>query len=278
MNLLQFNKISNEHKFAGVGFAGNIFIVLNALSQIHNGEKLFVDMSTNDCVCTERDHALFNTKNCWEYYFNQETNYNRINQFFNSVTCGTMSYNNQEIFNNPSNFLELKNRFYQSFSLKQELQQIIDEYYESKLKGVNTLGVQVRLTDMKRYNNVSDIHQYINSIKQILDQDKSIQQVFVASDSIESVQAIQQSINVPVIYHEDFYRADKINKHLDPYDRHEYIRPLHNYKLGVECLQEVYTLAKCDYILKADISAISMVAIILSENIKKVYSNDLYNR
>ena len=29
---LKFVKISNEHQFAGVGFAGNIFITLNALS------------------------------------------------------------------------------------------------------------------------------------------------------------------------------------------------------------------------------------------------------
>ena len=274
MNLLQFNKISNEHKFAGVGFAGNIFIVLNALSQTTNDKKLFVDMSTNDCVCTERDYNLFNTNNCWEYYYNQEQLQSHIYQSFNSVTCGAMSYSNQEIFKNPSNFIELKNKFYHSFTLKEDLKQAIDEYYDLKLKNHTTLGVQVRLTDMKRYNNVSDIHQYIKSIKNILAENNEIEQVFVASDNIESIQAIQQAIHVPVIYHEDFYRANNTDKHLDPYDRCKYTRPLHNYKLSLECMREVYALTKCDYLLKADISAISMVAVMLSENIKKVYTNE----
>jgi hypothetical protein len=31
------------------------------------------------------------------------------------------------------------------------------------------------------------------------------------------------------------------------------------------------TLSKCDYLLKADLSSISIVASILSENIKQVY-------
>jgi hypothetical protein len=278
MNLLQFNKISNDHKFAGVGFAGNIFIVLNALSQISNDKKLFVDMSKNACVCTEKEHTLFNTDNCWEYYFDQEARPVHVDQFFDSVTCGSISYNNQEIFKDPSDFVTLKDKFYNSFSLKEDLNQKINEYYESKIKNLVTLGVQVRLTDMKRYNNVSDIQQYINSIKKILIENASIQQIFLASDSIESIHEIQRSVDIPIIYHEDFYRADIINQHLDPYDRHAYVRPMHNYKLGLECMREIYALSKCDFLLKADISAISMVSIMLTENIKKVYSNDLFNR
>lgn len=45
----------------------------------------------------------------------------------------------------------------------------------------------------------------------------------------------------------------------------------HRYKLGVECLQEIFTLSKCDYLLKAHTSAISIVTVILAENLKKVF-------
>ena len=41
---LEFVKIGEDFKFAGVGFAGNIFITLNALLHIPDNEKLFVDM------------------------------------------------------------------------------------------------------------------------------------------------------------------------------------------------------------------------------------------
>ena len=42
-------------------------------------------------------------------------------------------------------------------------------------------------------------------------------------------------------------------------------------KSGLECLKEIITLSKCDYMLKADVSSISITAIILSEKIKKIY-------
>ena len=70
---LQFIKITPSHEFAGVGFAGNIFITLNALTHLGEGDKLFVDMETHECVCTEKDVTLHDTNNSWEYYFDQTT-------------------------------------------------------------------------------------------------------------------------------------------------------------------------------------------------------------
>lgn len=78
-------------------------------------------------------------------------------------------------------------------------------------------------------------------------------------------------MNKPIIYYEDMFRADKSNPHLDPYDRYNSDRQYHKYKLALEGVLEIFTLAKCDYMLKADVSALSMVATILSENIKKIY-------
>ncbi len=70
---LEFVKISNQHEYAGVGFAGNIFITLNALTHISPNDKLVVNMEKQDCVCTERNSNLYGTENCWEYYFDQES-------------------------------------------------------------------------------------------------------------------------------------------------------------------------------------------------------------
>jgi hypothetical protein len=277
MYVLEFNKISNNHKFAGVGFAGNIFIVLNALTEINDNQKLFVDMKKNQCVCTESDDFIYNTKNCWEYYFNQNEYPKNVKRIFDSVTCGTMSYNDQNLFINSERFINLKNKFFNSFSLKDNIKSEVDNFYDINLKNKKTLGIQIRLTDMKHFNNVSGLDNYINTIKKILNDNKEIEQLFISTDDINAIEKIKNLFDIPVLYHKNFYRADNIKKNLDPYERHDYIRQHHNYTLSKECLVEVLTLTKCNYFLKADVSALSMVAIILSERIEKVYKNDLYN-
>jgi hypothetical protein len=269
---LQFIKISPEHQFAGVGFAGNIFITLNALTHIGQEDKLFVDMETNECVCTENGPIIHETKNCWEYYFEQ-TKLDKSEDFItmNSLISAKINYDDREMFMYPENFLELKEKFYNSFQLKPYLKEILKEYYINNIEGKITLGVQVRLTDMKHYHNVSGIEKYINKINEILNEKPEIQQIFLATDDGTIIKNIKESFNIPVLYYEDMFRADEKNPHLHPYDRFIETRDLHKYKLGIECIQEIFTLAKCDYLLKADVSSVSIIASILSENIKKVY-------
>lgn len=269
---LQFIKISPEHQFAGVGFAGNIFITLNALTHIGQEDKLFVDMETNECVCTENGPTIHETKNCWEYYFEQ-TNLDKSEDFItmNSLISAKINYDDREMFMYPENFIELKEKFYNSFQLKPYLKEILKDYYINNIEGKVTLGVQVRLTDMKHYHNVSGIEKYINKINEILNEKPEIQQIFLATDDGTIIKNIKESFNIPILYYEDMFRADEKNPHLHPYDRFIEIRDLHKYKLGIECIQEIFTLAKCDYLLKADVSSVSIIASILSENIKKVY-------
>jgi hypothetical protein len=93
----------------------------------------------------------------------------------------------------------------------------------------------------------------------------------LATDDGTIIKNIIEGVNVPVIYYEDMFRADEQNPHLHPYDRFIGLREQHKYKLGIECIQEIFTLSKCDYLLKADVSSVSIIASILAENIKQVY-------
>jgi hypothetical protein len=269
---LEFVKIGNEFKFAGVGFAGNIFIVLNALTHIPENSKLFVDMEKNECVCTEKNTTIFNTNNCWEYYFDQiKINNSEEYIILDSLIPANIHYENRSMFLYPKNFNHIKNKFYNSFQLKKELKDLLDIYYNEKIKDKVTLGVQIRLTDMKHHHNVSSVDLYITKIKEILNERPEIQQIFLATDDNRVFSNVKSNISIPVIWYEDMFRADNSNPHLNPYDRYNSDRDLHKYKLGVECIQEIFTLAKCDYLLKADKSAVSIVACILAENIKQVY-------
>jgi hypothetical protein len=269
---LQFVKISPSHQFAGVGFAGNIFITLNALTHINLDDKLHVDMETNECVCTEIGSTIHNTNNCWEYYFEQ-TKINEGEEFtnMNSLISAKINYEDREMFMYPQNFIELKNKFYNSFQLKTYLKEMLEDFYVNNIEGKTTLGVQVRLTDMKHYHNVSTIDKYLDKINNILVEKPEIKQIFLATDDGTIIKNIKESVKIPVIYYKDMFRADEQNPHLHPYDRFIGNREQHKYKLGIECIQEIFTLAKCDYMLKADVSSVSIIASILAENIKQVY-------
>ena len=267
---LKFVKQSKEHKFAGVGFAGNIFIILNSLMYIKENDDLHVDMETNECCCSDETQTLFDTKNCWEFYFNQTTK-DFISSEFDSLLDAKIYYNSSDFFMYPEKFLELKNKFWKNFVLKEDIKNEIDSFYENNILGKKTLGVQVRLTDMKHYHNVSPVEKYINKINEILLLNPEIEQIFLSTDDFEVINHLKSKINKKIIYYENMFRATKDEPHLHPYDRFNSERPMHKYLLGLECCQEIFTLTKCDYMLKADVSAISIVASILSENIKKIY-------
>jgi hypothetical protein len=269
---LEFVKISSQHLFAGVGFGGNIFIVLNALTNISDDDLLIVDMETNECVCSQPDLKDFNTNNCWEYYFEQEK-IDSNEQFIktNSKALGKIGYANGDDFLYPENFINIKNKFYKSFHLKPYIIERLDDFYFKNLQNKITLGVQIRLTDMIKHHKVSGLDTYIKKIKEILTIHPEIEQVFVSTDDNNSIDVLKKSIDKRVIYYEDMFRADSSNPHTNPYDRYNSLREYHKYKLALEGILEIFTLSKCDYMLKADVSALSMVASILSENIKKVY-------
>jgi hypothetical protein len=269
---LEFIKISPENKFAGVGFAGNIFIILNALTYMSPDDSLFVDMETNECACTQTDDLILNTKNCWEYYFDQITiKPDETFHYLNSLIPANIHYDDKNFFLDPSKFVNLKQSFFNSFKLKENVSTEIDNFYNTKIQNKCTLGVQIRLTDMKHYHGVASTGVYIQKINEILNLNPDIQQIFVATDDIRVIDELKTNIKVPIVYYEDMYRANDINPHLHPYDRFTDSRKHHRYILGVECLKEIFTLSKCDYMLKADVSSISIIASIFAENIKKVY-------
>jgi len=270
---MQFVKISSQHEIAGCGFAGNIFITLNGLTYLNNDDTLYVDMETYECICTENDIYLHDTNNSWEYYFDQ-VKINEGDEVVSNMTslmAGNLSYHNPDVYLYPENFVELKNKFNHSFKMKPYLKEIIDGYYDENIKGKVTLGVQVRLTDMLFHHKVSKLDVYVNKINGILSENSTIEQIFLATDDWLVVYELREKLSIPILCYEDMFRADAKNRHEQPYDRLHDDRELHRYKIGVECMEEIFTLTKCDYLLKAHISSVSIVASILSENIKKIY-------
>jgi hypothetical protein len=272
---LEFVKISPEHEIAGVGFAGNIFITLSALSFVNDEDRLYVDMETNECICTvNTDTLLHNTNNSWEYYFDQvKINNDDEVKYMDSMVRGDLIYNDINSFMNPKDYINLKIKFFNNFKIKQYIIEEINEFYKNKLNGKITLGVQIRLTDYTHGgHNFPPFETYLNRINEILLEKPEIEQIFLATDDGKVIPKLKESLDIPILYWEDMFRADDINLHLNPYDRLESNRDLHRYIMGIECMKEIFTLTKCDYFLRSKISAVSLITTILSENIKKIYN------
>jgi len=271
---LEFIKISSEHEFAGVGFAGNIFITLGALGYINSEDRLYVDMETNECCCTEKDEFLHNTNNSWEYYFDQtsldkDKPYAHLDSL---IPAKRLKYNNVDSFMDPNKFLDLKNQFFNNFKIKDHIQNEINSFYEEHIKNKTTLGVQIRLTDYAATGrNIPPLEDYVERINEILKKRPEIEQMFLATDDGKIISKLKELMRLPIIYWPGMFRADEANLHLSPYERFKAKRDLHRYTMGIECMKEIFTLSKCDYLLKAHTSSISIVATLLSENIKQVY-------
>ena len=265
--ILQFQKVSSAHKFAGVGMGGNIFITLNSLLASKKDDNLYVDMETNSCVCTEDDFNKFNTNNCWEYYYDQMAKPDTDNIVTNKSENAFLNYNKVPLVD----YSDLQYRFNNNFKLKDYLQSELDSYYNNNLKDKITLGVQIRLTDMLQHHNVSPLSKYLIRIQEILNKNPNIEQLFIATDDHRAIEEVKKHISIPIIYHEAF-RASDDDPQTDEYDRMRNNREFHKYNLSKECIKEIYTLSMCNFLLRADVSAISNVATLLSTKINTLYN------
>jgi hypothetical protein len=271
---LIFVHASPEHRVAGVGMGGNVMIVFSMLSNITDEDSLYVDMETNECVCTEKNRMVDGTKNGWEYYFMQNAlNPEKEIVTKTSQTTGAVNFNYEDktIGKDLSLFIPWKNRFYKNFQPKPIIRFYVESYYEDYFKEKVTLGIQIRLTDQIHHHHTKTVEESISRAKEILKKHPSIDQVFLATDDSLVIPLVEKELSVPVIYHKKMFRADETNRLIGLYDKLVYVREMHRYQTSLECLWDLFTLTKCDYLLKADRSAISIAACLLAENIKKVY-------
>ena len=150
-------------------------------------------------------------------------------------------------------FPKLRAVFWKSFRIKEYLNKEINDYYIENIEGKVTLGVQIRLTDMARYYNVSKLDTYTLIVNKIIMKHPKIEQVFPATDDEEIIDEFCLRTNRQVVYLKGIYRATSEKRDSVPVERLNYTRPHHNYLLGKEVIMDIFILSRCKYILKADI-------------------------
>lgn len=129
--------------------------------------------------------------------------------------------------------------------LNTETKEYLEKEIKGKLRFKRTLGLHVRGTDFnvgfKDHPIVISPTEFLNSTLQEIKTNK-YEQVFLATDDQNVLRLFQKSLGDTLVYYEDTARSDdNVGVH-----SHSIERPKHFYRLGLEVLRDVYTLANCE--------------------------------
>jgi len=149
-------------------------------------------------------------------------------------------------------------------------------YYKELLNiNDNTLGVHVRITDMNHihgdiYNSFT-IESYFIKIDQMLNQYTHINNIFIASDNIVSINKIKNyykdNKNIRLSYIEDSIRNPEEHCQTSNFMINE-MNKMNNY-YHVNVMIEMLVLSKCSYLIHR-ISDFANFAIIYSDTFKEI--------
>jgi len=262
-------------KVTGLGFAGNLHLICQMI--LNNPTyNIHVDwFSQGKCIIHDKQYSE-DTKifNPFEYYFNQKFNNSTITNSFHHP-CNKLPYAKCNSLN-CGLYKLCKKKFYENFTLKPELQDEINNYYDTYFKNKSVLGIQVRLTDMAHYHNIPTLEYYINKTRYILNSNKP-DCIFIASDTEVTINKFKQAFpTMDIYYQKNIMRSTKEKDAVQPQDRINSennivnARKYHNYLNGKEVLLDILLLSKCDYFLRSH-SAVSDIAIIFNDNIKEMF-------
>lgn len=216
------------------------------------------------------------TTNVFEYYFNpvSEIDYREIESFNNIVEAKL--YDSNYFMKNPWEYtilqdeIELIARIFKKYiHLNKETQEYIETNVNQMIDGVSTLAVHVRGTD---YNLGEKGHPIAINPQEILEKTKelyskgSYDKIFLATDDINILEVFKKELGDKLLYYMDTFRAEEQRGvHLSSDNRF-----LHHYKLGLEALRDVYTLAYCDALV-CGLSQVSFAARYINNALGRSY-------
>ena len=191
------------------------------------------------------------TKNAFEYYFEPVSNidYREIGECKNIIEAGRNGrffINSQTPYSVTQDEINLLADIYRKhIHPNEKTRDYIDENVKSILKHEKVLGVHVRGTDYNRCEKDIPIpisaEEFLITVRNITIQEK-YDQIFIATDDANILKAFRCEFEDRLLFYSDTFRSDTHNGVQTTISD----RPLHQYKLGLEVLRDIYTLANCD--------------------------------
>lgn len=142
--------------------------------------------------------------------------------------------------------------------LRPELEKKIMGDINTLLKGKKTIGIHVRGTDfrlgLKNHPIPVDVVQHLENVRYAFEK-CGFEQAFIATDEEKTILAAKEMFGDRVVFYNDVFRSNEETAA----QYMEVDRRLHKYRMGVEVLRDMMTLAMCDA-LTAGLSQVSICA------------------
>ena len=261
--------------FTGAGVIGNIQILMRLIGR-HNKKIYFDNFTIGKTINYDPDYEEESgIKNPFEYYFSPKFkleendiiyDQSRASYYHPSVTYGNFNLSYKNIYSN------IRKIFFETYDLKIEIKNFIEDYVSKNFKGFNVLGINMRLTDFITANvhRGRNLNFFIKTAREIMRKQK-IDKIFIATDNIGAIKIFEEQVKgIEILYLKDIFRAIEQNERRGLHEKIECNRKFHKYLLGEEAIKDTFILSKTDYLIKSH-NAISDCAILLTETIKSVF-------
>lgn len=275
-----------EFEYCPSGFC---FLLFWPLWHVYLADRLgFVPMITWGHQCLYYDEGMSDrTDNVFEYYFcptfhdshmkKEEIRKNypicRINpNRWPIVNLGISKDTYSEAAQEDQEVLFIHAEMYKKYiHLNSETSQYLKTELSNLFKKGKTLGVHVRGTDFKQGLNAHPIivafDEYLAKAKEIYHAG-NYNYVFLATDDCEALELFKKEFGNQLIYYPDTFRT---TGDCGPHST-DSVRPLHHYKLGLEVLRDIYTLACCHGLI-CSLSNVSYAARYISLSLDRKYED-----
>ena len=256
------------------GFFSNFFYVLaHMVYADKKGYTPVVDMENYKTLYNE-EKAVNGTKNAWKYYFKQPVSLEKAYKGKNVILSDSFyiskyvpQYTTNEVHGlDKKNISYLKSVFDKYSGVNDDILKKAQKEFDSKFNGKTVVGVHIRGTDMRNFPGhpaPPSVEEYIKVLHELANKNH-IDCIMLCTDETDIVNRLRQEFG-DMVYVNDSFRADgqtEIGIHTN---NNGVKRELHKYKLGLEVLNDVLFLSKCDYLVHSR-SNVPFAAKIFNDN------------
>ena len=269
----------------GYGFFSNYRICLEEIIAHHESgaESIpYIDWSNTTWVEGFNPFESLDIKphqNPFNLWFDQpiikDIDNTEINKY-NPSNYGTIIDHAQHYFDNPTQLNRQQNidKFY--LKPKQYILDKVDKIYKEEFEGHVVLGIMARGTEYNLHHpmyGVFDVNDYIREIGKILNEHPEITKLFIVSEDMEYVEALDKAFSSSYFIPDVFRRTDETIEYINKVQCWPNVstkRVDHCKLLGEETIIQTKLLGKCDYLF-GRLSGILAGAVLWNENIKQVF-------
>ena len=244
----------NNLKRSGMGFAAGLYLTLIEINFADTFGMTPVVEWGNTATYYEADMDRL-TKNVFEYYFKpvSSVDYKEINDCRTVIEKKSrngfffMKHNNGYA-TEQDEVEKLGYLFKKYICLNAETKRYIEMNLKKIICSDTVLAVHVRGTDFnvgfKDHPRVIAAEEYLAKTKELYDSHKYTR-IFLATDDINALELFKNEFKDELLYYADTFRSENsVGPHNTPSNR-----SMHYYKLGLEVLRDIFTLANCDSLI-----------------------------